>query len=837
MIEQRPRILAIDDTPANLLTLGAALAKDFDLQTATSGPMGLALAMESPPDLILLDVMMPDVDGFETCRRLKAEPTLKDVPVIFVTASNEVASEMKGLALGAADYITKPIHIGIARQRIRNLLDRERLRKEVEAQRDLLEERIAERKRAQSELQQSEARFRGIVDYSPIGMAIVSLDGRFVQVNRALCRIVGYAQHELEGLTFQEITYADDLALDLENVARLLSGELRWYEMEKRYLRKDGGIVWAQLTVSVYRDDQGHPLHFISQIQDIDARKSGDNELRATKQRLELALEASNLSLWDFDIATGLVYLDENWAKIVGGDSGTDLGGRATSLAELAQAVCPEDYERSTRSAIDAMKGVAPGYREEIRVRSAAGDWKWITCRGKVVERSADGRALRAVGTNIDITQRKADEAALAASEQRYRALFANAPLGIALTTLDGRLVAANETMSRMFGYYGDDLARIDVRTLYANLADRDVVLSRIEQEQAIHGNEVELRRCDGSLFFGSLTVNTLNLEHDGLLLSMWEDISERKLAQLELQDSEARFRDIVDYSPIGMLVAATDGRVVQANRAFCAMLGYEQGELEQLTLEALSHPDDRAASAEQFEQLIHGKVSRYQIEKRYLRKDGRPVWTQLTASMLRHVGSASSCVLGQIEDITESRLWREQMYHQAYYDPLTDLPNRRLLLDRVNHALAETQRRGLPAAILFLDLDRFKEINDSMGHDAGDQLLKEVAGRLKACVRRVDTVSRPGGDEFVIVLTAMEHQQDAATVARKILDVMQTPIRIKDTLFTVTTSIGISLCPNDAAEDGSALITMADEAMYAAKQNGRNCYRYYHEIADAPGS
>jgi diguanylate cyclase (GGDEF)-like protein len=132
MDNQRPRILAIDDVPANLLTLGAALSQEFNLQVATSGLMGLEIANLAPPDLILLDVMMPGMDGFEVCRRLKADPRLKDIPVIFVTALSEFDSEMQGLTLGAADYITKPFNVQIARQRIRNLLERENLRREVQ---------------------------------------------------------------------------------------------------------------------------------------------------------------------------------------------------------------------------------------------------------------------------------------------------------------------------------------------------------------------------------------------------------------------------------------------------------------------------------------------------------------------------------------------------------------------------------------------------------------------------------------------------------------------------------------------------------------------------------
>ena len=145
MNSQRPRILLIDDTPANLFTLGAALASEFDLQVATSGAMGLELAAEAPPDLILLDVMMPGMDGHETCRRLKADPLLQAVPVIFVTALRDSDAESQGLALGAADYLSKPINVEIARLRIRNLLERERLRKRVEAQSEQLEAQVAER--------------------------------------------------------------------------------------------------------------------------------------------------------------------------------------------------------------------------------------------------------------------------------------------------------------------------------------------------------------------------------------------------------------------------------------------------------------------------------------------------------------------------------------------------------------------------------------------------------------------------------------------------------------------------------------------------------------------
>jgi len=197
MSDLRPSILAIDDTPANLLTLGAALASEFKLRIATSGAMGLALADQAPPDLILLDVMMPGIDGYETCRRLKAEQKLKNVPVIFLTALGDVTSETAGLALGAADYITKPIHVAIARQRILNLIEREQLRKRAELHRDYLETLVDERTATLSE---QTNQLDAIFSLSPDGFVSFAQDSRVKHVNNAFTRMTGLAGDRLIGL-------------------------------------------------------------------------------------------------------------------------------------------------------------------------------------------------------------------------------------------------------------------------------------------------------------------------------------------------------------------------------------------------------------------------------------------------------------------------------------------------------------------------------------------------------------------------------------------------------------------------------------------------------------
>ena len=192
----RASILAIDDTPANLHTLGAALASDFDVRVATSGNMGLTLAEELPPDLILLDIMMPGMDGYETCQRLKANPGLKDVPVVFITALEGAGAELKGLDLGAVDYITKPIKVDIARKRIHNILDREMLRKEVRSQRDKLEAQVELYSLQKMALEESEKRFRAIIEASPVPFALNDAQQNITFLNAAFVETFGYTNDD-----------------------------------------------------------------------------------------------------------------------------------------------------------------------------------------------------------------------------------------------------------------------------------------------------------------------------------------------------------------------------------------------------------------------------------------------------------------------------------------------------------------------------------------------------------------------------------------------------------------------------------------------------------------
>lgn len=318
---------------------------------------------------------------------------------------------------------------------------------------------------------------------------------------------------------------------------------------------------------------------------------------------------------------------------------------------------------------------------------------------------------------------------------------------------------------------------------------------------------------------------------HDeiGLLLTNFNIlVSERKQAEAALRNSEESFRSILENAPIGMSVVSLEGRFMLVNRSLCEIFGYQKEELEKLTFQEVTHPGDLEANLANVQRLLDGSVTSYRMEKRYIRKDQQVVWTQLTSSVIRDAAGAPLYLVAQIEDITERRINRDKIHQLAFYDTLTSLPNRRLLLDRFNQALVQAKRFQRSLAIMYLDIDNFKRVNDTLGHDTGDELLKVVAGRLQACVRGMDTVCRQGGDEFIILLSEITHAQDAAIVADKIIRAINEPVPLQEHELQITTSIGMAIYPVNGTDDAIELMKKADIAMYEVKSKGKNGFTFY---------
>ncbi len=301
-----------------------------------------------------------------------------------------------------------------------------------------------------------------------------------------------------------------------------------------------------------------------------------------------------------------------------------------------------------------------------------------------------------------------------------------------------------------------------------------------------------------------------------------------------QLQESEERFRSAFDHAAIGMALVAPNGRWLEVNHSLCQIVGYSEDELLAGSFQNLTHPDDLVTSQDHISQLLAGKIPSCQMEKRYLHILGHAVWVLQSISLVRDVDNESARLIFQIQDITDRKRAEERLVHDAFHDALTGLPNRALFMDHLKLATERSKRReDYHFAVLFMDLDRFKNVNDSLGHMIGDQLLVAIARRLEKCLRPGDTVARLGGDEFTILLEEISDVSEATRVAERVQGEMMEPFNLGGHEVFTTVSIGVAPSytgytrPEDILRD-------ADTAMYYAKSGGKARYEMFDQVMHA---
>ena len=305
-------------------------------------------------------------------------------------------------------------------------------------------------------------------------------------------------------------------------------------------------------------------------------------------------------------------------------------------------------------------------------------------------------------------------------------------------------------------------------------------------------------------------------------------DVTERRRTEQKLRESEERYRLLFERNLAGVFRSTLDGKVLDVNEALARMLGYDRDELlRENAATAYFSADERARLIGQLKE----QKTLSNVEVRMRRKDGSAIWVLENMTLLDEPGS--NVIEGTIVDITERKVAQDQIEYQAYHDVLTGLPNRALFRDRIGVGLAHARRYRRAASVMFLDLDRFKLINDTLGHTVGDGLLQAVAQRLVNSVRGEDTVARMGGDEFTILLSDATDAHGVAIVASKVLEAISAPIFVEGHELFVTTSIGIALYPEDGS-DAEELLKSADRAMYRAKESGRNNYQFATQTGEA---
>jgi diguanylate cyclase (GGDEF)-like protein/PAS domain S-box-containing protein len=438
-----------------------------------------------------------------------------------------------------------------------------------------------------------------------------------------------------------------------------------------------------------------------------------------------------------------------------------------------------------------------------------------------------------ALGRHRSELARRRSEDARRKTEDRFRRLVQSSPDLVLVLDDHGVIKYASPVGEPMLGYtpeqkvgtvaweliHPEDLdealaAMGDVLT--GNLRGRDPARLRVR-----HRND----------YWVPVEVTATNLLDDPVLAGVVvnvRDMRERNRIEATLREAEIRFQQAWHHAPIGMALTDAGGRMLRVNPAFCEMLGYSEPELLSYRASDITHPDDVSRSRALLSELFAGDRRSYSLEKRYRRSDGTFMWARTSVSIVRDDEGKALYSIGQVEDITERRRLQEQLAFEASHDALTGLPQRKRLLEELERALAAALRRVTRVAVLFIDVDHFKRVNDAYGHSAGDELLIEVGRRLRACVRSIDTAARFGGDEFVVVCPDLTDAADAARIAERVKDHLSRPYTVRGGEVLVGASIGIAL--SEPSVDASTLLGRADTAAYRAKELGRSRWEIFDD-------
>ncbi|WP_323028866.1 diguanylate cyclase domain-containing protein [Castellaniella defragrans] len=445
------------------------------------------------------------------------------------------------------------------------------------------------------------------------------------------------------------------------------------------------------------------------------------------------------------------------------------------------------------------------------------------------------GRALNDSAAHIGQLLRdiEKEHAALAEAQAMFRGLSDNTLAGIYMMDTDLRFIYANARMADILGYPQAELAdgfpldRVFIGPSYEATLRR--VRDRFAGSEARTRLECTARRRDGSVVeletFGSL----MSLHGRPALIGIMFDITERKRAEA----SARRAALVYAHTSEAMVVTDADGAIQDVNPAFTAVTGYTLQDVVGRTMNVLSsgrHGDEfyRAMWAR-----LH-ETGRWSGDIHNRRKSGEEYVERLSINTSYNEDGSVNCRIGLFSDVTEKRRREASIWHQAHYDLLTQLPNRQMFQENLRRSIEHSRESGVPFALVFLDLDFFKDVNDSMGHEAGDQLLRLVARRLNECVRSSDLVARLGGDEFTLIIRDIHDPDDIFALADKILGALSQPFTLGDHVVQISASMGAAFHPRDG--DGDAeLLRAADLAMYAAKEEGRNHFRVYAPEMRAP--
>ncbi|WP_341676339.1 PAS domain S-box protein [Niveibacterium sp. SC-1] len=630
---------------------------------------------------------------------------------------------------------------------------------------------------------------------------------------------------------WEEVLHPDDRKFATEFLQAQLAQGYE-HELEYRMVHAEGHTVFVRDMRALYRDGEGKVERVRSLLIDLTVHKTTEAALEDSEARFRSSFEQAAVGMSMCSLSGRYLRVNRRYAEVSGYSEAEllEMDFRALTHAN--------DRERNDLALRSLLEDAGETIALEKRLLRADGGMVWVNLTVSVV------RSLRREPTQFmevieDITQRKRAESVLRESESRLRTIVGSLEEGIVMRDLSGEVIDCNEAAARIFGVSMSTLRRMRLDSADFEYFNADGSRRRAETLPPLralgsgraHRDTTALRRPDGQVRWLSIKSEPLQRDSDGSIYAVVTtatDITERRQSEEELRLAATVFENSVE----AILVADKDRRVLRVNRAFTEVTGLRADEvLGQSTAILGSGRHDSEFYASIWQAIADNGF--WQGEVWNTRKNGKPFPEWLSISAVRDAQGDTTHYVAVFSDITERKANEARIAYLAHHDPLTGLPNRTLLQDRLQIALIRANRERSMVGLLFLDLDRFKTINDSLGHHAGDRLLQSIAERLRKCVRESDTVCRQGGDEFIIVLQDLVDPESPARVAEKILARITEPFEIDGHMIGTSFSIGIAIYPNDG-HDADALMKNADTAMYHAKEGGRNTYRFFTEAMTA---
>lgn len=690
---------------------------------------------------------------------------------------------------------------------------------------------IRKRKQAERELRES----RDVLEEAQVigGLGSYVLDvasGRWTS-SQLLGELLGIdAEFRRDMAGWVGLLHPEDREMMVRYLEDEVLGRKQIFDKEFRIVRhNDGAVRWVHGRGRLEFDAQGHPVRMLGVIRDVTAHTVAMRELAESEARFRRFFE-QNGSI--------MLLIEPHSGEICGAnEAAAEFYGytRQQLVAMNIDRINTLPAEEVARQRERALKEERT--RFNFRHRLADGEERDVEVYSSPME--VDGRLLL-FSTVHDVSDQRRAEAQLRASETRYRSVFHTSLDGVCVSQLsDGRYIDVNKAFLDMFGYEREEVigrTSFDLH-LWVNPEERQEIAVALNAGLRLPDVKTRFLRKSGEPLWIQLSLSPIEIEGVACILSVVRDISAAKAgeeqlasAQRALAASEARYRTVFQTSLDSISISrVSDGRYIDCNQAFLDVMGFTREEVigrTSLELNIWTHPLDREKLMEILRQTHHCR----DLEAQFRRKDGEVIWGQMSASVIEIEGEP--CVLSLSRDISAAKLAEKEIRTLAFYDTLTGLPNRRLVSERLRQCLVESARTKRRGALLFIDLDNFKTLNDTLGHTAGDLLLKEVARRLTRSVREADTVARLGGDEFVVIAENLsENKEEAATqaklVAEKILEAARRTYVLADRECASSCSVGIALF-GEGAEKIDDILQHADIAMYQAKAGGRNTMRFF---------